>query len=356
MTALQPDYEWDGSRSRPSEPLHAAANSTDSSGAPISTSVAYRPVLDVSRGEAAGYAAMSATTPGSTTLDADQVATALSTQGRRPENTFLSVPVDAHEAVGPEIHGEITAAESLAGTVVEFGSRRRLPDLNAIAEEIRGAGGTLALSGGESGQPPLAAIVHLRPSIITLGRDWIRNLENSSRKQQMVENVARLASAQDAWILADDVRSDAELRALAELGVPLAVGPFIGAPSFDWPAIDSAAVSSVPGRHRERGPLQDLLRPVLTVRSVAEAAALASNLEPDEHLVVVESNRPKALICLSQGAMEPYEIMDVNVNMSLHDALRRAETRSEAERWLPIAVTDDAGRFLGLINIDTLKD
>jgi EAL domain-containing protein (putative c-di-GMP-specific phosphodiesterase class I) len=299
---------------------------------------------------------MSTTNQGSATLDADQVATALEAREQRPENTFLSVPVDAQEAVGTEIHGRIASAESLTGTVVEFGGRRRLPDLSAIADEIRGAGGTLALSGGESGQPPLAAIVHLRPSIITLGRDWIRNLENSSRKQQMVESVSRLASAQDAWILADDVRSDAELRTLAELGVPLAVGPFIGAPGFDWPDIDLAAVSSVPGRHRERGPLQDLLRPVLTVRSVAEAAALASNLEPEEHLVVVESNRPKALICLSQGAMEPYEIMDVNVNMSLHDALRRAEARSEAERWLPIAVTDDAGRFLGLINIDTLKD
>jgi EAL domain-containing protein (putative c-di-GMP-specific phosphodiesterase class I) len=284
------------------------------------------------------------------------VATALRAHQSQPPGTFLSVPVDAADAVSAPIRSELRQADSLEGIVVEVGGRRRLPDLRSVADEIRGSGGILALSGGESGQPALAAIIHLRPSIITLGRDWIRNVENSTRKQQMVETVGRLASSHDAWILAEDVRSDAELRTLAELGVPLAVGPFIGAPSIDWPSVDLAAVNAVPAPQRPRGPLRDLLRPVLTVRSIGEAAALAANLQAGDHLVVVESDqRPRSLICLTAGQIEPHEIMSVNVGTPLGDALRRAEARHESERWLPFAVTDDAGCFLGLINIDTLR-
>jgi EAL domain-containing protein (putative c-di-GMP-specific phosphodiesterase class I) len=321
-----------------------------------SRDLAFRPVLDVTRGVAAGYAALPTAPTATGRQDATQVASARRAHDEQPAGTFLSVPVDAEAAIASPVRSELQRAESLEGIVVEVGGRRRLPDLRAVADEIRGSGGILALSGGDSGQPALAAIVNLRPSIITLGRDWIRNLENSTRKQMMVETVGRLASSHDAWILAEDVRSDAELRTLAELGVPLAVGPFIGAPGPGWSAVDVAAVNAVPAPSRPRGPLRDLLRPVLTVRSVGEAAALAANLQAGDHLVVVESDqRPRSLICLTAGHVEPHEIMSVNVATPLGDALRRAELRGESERWLPFAVTDDSGCFLGLVNVDPLR-
>jgi hypothetical protein len=319
--------------------------------------LAYRPILDVPRRVAAGYGVYpDLDAPKSLrTLDVAQVEAALHGQPSLPAGTFLLLPIAAADMLTRQMRATLLRPRALRGVVVEIVGLSRGTDIGTIADEIRGAGGTLALAGGESGQPGLCGVIGLRPTVIALGRDWIRDIENSTRKQMMVETVGRLASTHDAWILADDVRTEPELRTLAELGVSLAQGPFIGAPQHGrWPSIPVQALTVTSLRPTEQSELRELVRPVLTARSADEAMHLAANIGGAEYIVVVDANLRPALLVDPNQVSAPKAPCPLDMDTPLGEALGVALSRPEAERELPIAATDGEGRFVGLVTMQAL--
>ena len=326
----------------------------------------FRPVLDVARGVAAGYAAQPAQSgqqvgqPARATLNPTELAAALAAAGELPPNTFLMLPIAADQVMTPAVRAALLRPSTLRGIILEVVGLARGMDIHPTVSEVRRAGGSLALAGAGPGaaQPGLSSIVELRPAIILLGRDWVRDVEHSTQKQVMIETVGRLASAHDAWILADDVRGPDELHALAELGVPLAQGPIVGGAGREWPALSHFATRTLNSLPTVRSPLRTLVRPVLSTRTVDDAVRLAANLDDSEFVVVVgEDRHPEQLVAAEAGgSTQTSEVLFVNADTPPREALRRALLREGARRELPIAVTDNAGRLLGLVTVRALED
>lgn len=334
--------------------------------------VLYQPILNVSRGVAAGYQAVP------TARDAPShglrmhpsvrrpavaatVSTALAAARMLPTNTFISIPVPLWLVDDPVIHEIFCEHGDLSGVVLDITDfDTSIADRTASALDThRRAGMHIAVGGREDAQPELGSITRLRPAIIRLGAAWTAGLDQHPNRRTAIELTGRLAGQLDAWILADDVRTPAELRALAELGVPLARGPFVGETGPEWPAIaESVRTVLPPVSATAEGVLRKLLQQAYTTRHLAAAQTVLPDASGFEYVVVVdEDSRPVSL--LQQGIIgrwDPIEVLTVHVDTSVSDTVTRALARPRATRFSPIACTDAAGRFVGILRIERLME
>ncbi|MET1037332.1 MAG: EAL domain-containing protein [Aeromicrobium sp.] len=334
--------------------------------------VTYLPILDVARGVAAGFHAAAAPVehlpagrlihPASRRhVVANTVSAALEATASLPTNTFISIPIPLRLVDDGLIKGLLRDHGDLGGVVLEitdFDSDVAAQTESSL-EGFRQAGAQIAVGGRDDAQPELGSIVRLRPAIIRLGAAWTRDLDQHPTRRSAIEVTGRLAGQLDAWILADGVVTSAELRALAGLGVPLAMGPFIGEAQAEWPEIGAATRSVLPPPpHASDGVLRALLQQAYTTRSLRAAESVLPDATGFEHVVVIdEDSRPVSL--LHQGALgtwEPIEVLTVNVDTPVAEAVTRALARPRPIRFSPIACTDAAGRFVGILRIERLME
>jgi predicted signal transduction protein with EAL and GGDEF domain len=219
--------------------------------------VVQAPILDVGRSVAAGFQAQlrGDTWRGGkrrSVLDRDAdgsmtaavLAIALAERPGLPTDTFMSLPLGTYVATSAAVRDVLLTQPDLDDVVLDVtGSLRWVPgpELESAVAAFRRVGARIAVGGDGVAQPELTCIVSLRPAIIRLGRDWVRDIDHSKAKRTGVEIIARLAGELGASILAEGVTTAAELRALVDLGVPLAQGPLIGATDSGWPEIRDAA-------------------------------------------------------------------------------------------------------------------
>jgi EAL domain-containing protein (putative c-di-GMP-specific phosphodiesterase class I) len=327
--------------------------------------VLHQPILDVARGTAAGYHAVAEVSRGRLadpvlrwavtmrTIDA-----ALTAAATLPTNTFISVPVPLDLVGDPAVRSRLADHGQLGGVVLDvtdFSSdsvSRAVPAL----DDYRAAGARIAVGGRDDAQPELGSIVRLRPAVIRLGAAWTRGIDTHPSRRAAIEVTGQLAGQLDAWILADAVETAAELRVLAQLGVPLARGPFIGAAGPVWSAIPAAARTALPPSTRTvDGVLRSLLQQAYTTRHPEAARAVLAESTGFEHVVVIdEAQHPVALLHHANGGYEPVEVLAVNVDTSVTDAVSRAMARPADRRFSPICCTDDAGRFVGILRMERL--
>lgn len=197
--------------------------------------IAYQPILDVARGVAAGYQAVGRETHDHTVVpDPPHVAavarTALAARPSLPANLFISVPLPLALVDDAAVQEHLVAAGDLVGVVLDIThfDSSVAARTETVLDGYRRAGALIAVGGGDHGQPDLGSIVRLRPAIIRLGAAWTRDLDKNPSRRTAIEVTGRLAGQLDARILADDVETAGELRMLAQLGVPLARGTFVG--------------------------------------------------------------------------------------------------------------------------------
>ncbi|MBE7163171.1 MAG: EAL domain-containing protein [Williamsia herbipolensis] len=337
--------------------------------------VVYQPILDVARGVAAGFQAqvhldragdVDPFFPSPIDRDEDglltaEVArTALAAFESLPPNTFLSLPVCARVAASPRVRGVLRRQGKLSGIVLDvtyYSDHTADRHLNTVLDEYRDAGALIAVGGNGAAQPELTSIVTLKPSIIRLGRDWVRGIDDSEAKRSAVEVIGQLAGQLDAWILSEGVSSSAELRALSSLGVPLAQGPFIGRAQPGWREVDTTARTVLPPPSVPAdGALRALLQRAYTTTNLSAAAAVLPETTGFDAVVVVdEYQRPLSI--LERGSDTRWEATDalaVNVATSVSDAVSRAMLRPRDTRFAPLVCTDDAGSFLGILRIERL--
>lgn len=343
----------------------------------VSVSVSYQPILDVERGVAAGYqahlqhdAACSLEQRTRWALGRDAVATlgtvalgaALSQFPRLPKNTFLSLPIAASDIAVPSVSSVLLAADTLAGIVLDVVGPVHTYEGRELVEALadyRRAGALISLGGHGAPQPELTSIVDLKPSIVRLGRGWVRGIETSKSKRSAMEVIGTLAAQLDAWILAEGVTTSAELRTLASLSVPLAQGSFIGVADVVWPEIPSMTRQVLP-RHavRGHGELRDLVQAAYTATDAASATAVLPESTGFEVVVVVdEHNRPVTMLELdAHGNWDASDVLAVNVATPAAEVAVRAMARPRATRFSPLACTDDLGMFLGVLRIERLME
>lgn len=333
-----------------------------------SITVSYQPILDVARGAAAGYQAIvpeadrhTLGAPDRRALTVATVRAALAARSSLPVNTFISIPVPLGLVDDGAVREQLARHDDLGGVVLDItefdsaGAVRAEPTLDAC----RRAGAKIAVGGGDTGQPELGSIVRLRPAIIRLGAAWTRELDRHASRRSAIEVTGRLAGQLDAWILADHVESAGELRVLAQLGVPLARGPFIGGTHDAWPQIGADVRSALPPvAARPDGELRRLLQQAYTTCNAVAARSVLPEASGFECVVVIdESARPVSI--LQRGPMDrwdPVEALTINVDTPVADAVARAMSRPSDARFSPITCTDAAGRFVGILRIERLLE
>lgn len=337
--------------------------------------VSYLPILDVARGVAAGYEAQAhhditreLDVHAPSVLDGDldgeltaqAVTLAFGALSTLPTNTFLTLPIGAAVAATRPVREALGARGSLRGVVLDiagFNGTSPVGDLEYVLAQYRDNGALIAVGGHGAAQPELTSIVRLKPSILRLGRDWVRGVDKSEAKRGAIEVIGQLAGQLDAWILAEGVSTTAELRALAGLGVPLAQGPLIGEAREFWPAVEVSATAALPTvTGTGDGVLRSLLQQAYTTRDAMAATSVLPETSGFDIVVVVdEYQRPTSL--LERGlslTWEASDVLTVNVDTPVADAVGRAMVRPRATRFAPLVCTDAAGRFLGILRIERL--
>ena len=351
--------------------------------------VSYQPILDVARGTAAGYQAIThsdarrelravdvdepghpiagpVTEPAADVRSRTQAAAAaaaahaaLEAFPTLPRNTFISVTVPLALLADTCVRDVLGAYRDLSGIVLDIAEFSVVPleAVSAALESYRAAGAIIAVGGQGAAQPELTSIVRLKPAIIRLGRAWVRGVDRSEAKRSAIEVTGRLASQLDAWILAEGVTTSAELRALAGLDVPLAQGPFIGEAQQFWPDIERTARTALPtSALPSDGVLRALLQQSYTTTDLAAAQSVLPDTTGFDELVVLdEYRRPTALLEQdTAGEWVPGPVLAVNIDTPVADAVERAMARPRDTRFTPLACTDNAGRFLGVLRIERL--
>ncbi|MBE7187791.1 EAL domain-containing protein [Jatrophihabitans endophyticus] len=335
--------------------------------------VTYQPILDVARGSAAGFQAQGSVAhdarAGVEHLGAAELETLIAVAVIRkalddfptlPTNTFVSIPLGVDVAAGEAVQAALAARPDLSGVVLEivgFSSGLPFGELDHALAGYRERGAKLSVGGHGAAQPELTSIVRLKPAIIRLGRDWTRGIDRSEAKRSAIEVTGRLAGQLDAWVLAEGVSTSAELRSLAGLDVPLAQGPFIGEPQQYWPEIELTARTVLPRPAASSdGVLRGLLQQAYTATDAAAAASILPETTGFEVLVVVdEHRRPVSMLeHAGAGTWGSSDVLAVNIDTSLPDAVARAMARGRQVRFSPLVCTDNAGRFLGILPIDRL--
>jgi hypothetical protein len=102
--------------------------------------------------------------------------------------------------------------------------------------------------------------------------------------------------------------------------------------------------------------LRDVVEPAATAGSTAQAAA-AFAANPALQSVVLVGDHLRPIAVLDAGTAELGVVrpgMRVNLDTPLAEALARSMTRMQTNRFEPLLITDNAGRFAGIARLERM--
>jgi EAL domain-containing protein (putative c-di-GMP-specific phosphodiesterase class I) len=115
---------------------------------------------------------------------------------------------------------------------------------DAIAP-LRARGATLAVDDMGAGYSGLRQITTVHPRYLKLDRSLITGIDSDSERAALVGALAGYSRQVGCLLIAEGVEHEAELLALAGLGVPLVQGFYLSRPGAPWPGLDPLARSAV---------------------------------------------------------------------------------------------------------------
>jgi EAL domain-containing protein (putative c-di-GMP-specific phosphodiesterase class I) len=332
-----------------------------------------QPIVDLHRAEVVGYEVLSRFRL-SHPLGPDRVFRAAARQGlaaeleamvierglllaeRLPENCFLSLNVDPELLTSPRVLGLVTGRTSLAGLVFELTEHSPIEHLSEVVAALsllRERGALVAMDDAGAGYSGLKQILELEPQLLKLDHALITNLDQDPAKRALVQMIGELASRLDAWLLAEGIETDGELRVLRQLGVPLGQGYFLARPALPWPALGAearAVLMGTPARVRS---------PAIAYRLLETCAmCLVGEAWPEGKLAVrLAAGRPVAMRIVDGEASAEraeHQLLRVKRESLLADVGQRAVTRSAQLCWDPLVCIDESGNFVGVIQMPRL--
>ena len=192
-------------------------------------------------------------------------------------------------------------------------------------------------------------------------RGLVAGIDEDETKAAVIETLGIFASRLDAWLLAKGVETPAELERLIGLRVPLAQGYGLGRPSPAMSEADeaAAAICRRRGRLAGVGDVAELAEIAPVVRAGAGDGALGEAFlrHPSSAWVAVvdEFSRPVALAPRAgAGRRRPVTPLCVTPGERITDVVRRVITRGGDERLAPVAACDQQCRLLGLVPVERL--
>ncbi|MGY4858543.1 EAL domain-containing protein [Cryobacterium sp. AP23] len=346
----------------------------DAVAAGTGVSAAFQPIVDTARGTVVGYEglarfdmpeqvtvedlfAQARAADRSAEIEAVCLRVALAHRGSIPANCFLTVNVSPGALRHKSVRAVWRDQSDLQGVFVELTEQSAIestaalePDLDAI----RGAGGLIAVDDLGSGYAGLSRLLALKPALIKLDRELIQGIDSDEAKRALVEMVGTFASRIDSWVLAEGIETAAEYDTITALGVPLAQGYFLARPGPAWPTLATPVLPvAVPA---DVTTVRDLLDVVPAVDAVTTAARILSD-DPGVRTVVLmdHHNRPVSVLDSESAHLGvTADAVRVNLDTPVRDALLRAITRDSTHRYDPLIVTDNAGRYAGIVRLERL--
>lgn len=113
------------------------------------------------------------------------------------------------------------------------------PHLAAIVNHYRQQGFKTAIDDFGAGHSGLTMLANVHPEIIKIDMALIRNIDKDKRRRVILENITRLCSDLSIQVIGEGIETDSELACLADMGIHLMQGYYFARPSFETlPAVD----------------------------------------------------------------------------------------------------------------------
>ena len=328
-----------------------------------------QPIVDLHRGTIAGYEALARfPAPPSATpdrwfreasrhglaveLEKDVLTLALQNFAALPANAFLSINVSPAFLASPAWLRLVATRPRLDRVVIELTEHSAIEHFKIAHTAIKMArqrGALLAVDDTGSGYASLQQVMRLRPDFVKLNRGFIANCDRDSARVAMIEAVAAVAARIDAWVVASGVETQAELRCLMRLSVPLAQGFFLGRPAPTLTAVPAPALDVIASR-RQRATDQAVAAAVLD--TWPNLAQKGGPLVFPQKLTLVLDVEQRPVSWTGPGASRTARPLTVKPQTPLGALAKRAMARGEASRFLPVVCVDEEGRYLGVIRIE----
>ncbi|MFC5381989.1 EAL domain-containing protein [Aquipuribacter nitratireducens] len=200
--------------------------------------------------------------------------------GHRPDDgEYLTVNVSPAVLGSPEVRRSL--AGDLHGLVVEVteDSRLDLAELARLLDDLRSRGARVAMDDTGAGYDGLRRLVVLRPEVVKLDRELVHQVHVHPEKRAMVEAMVSFCRQTGASLCAEGIETAQELRTLADLGVHLGQGWYVGRPAAPPPPVNPSATTAcgmLPVvTTGDLGPLRAMLDRARTPFDVAQAARAA---------------------------------------------------------------------------------
>ena len=286
-------------------------------------------------------------------LDAVALHAAFSARADLPPNCFLTVNVDPESLLTVPVRKALAAQGHLGGVVIEITEHRPWDwlALEGVVNNLRAGGARFAVDDAGAGYAGLQQILQLRPAILKLDRSLVAGIDGDEAKLALVEMLGLFANRVDAWVLAEGVETEAEAFSLVDLGVPLAQGWLFGRPSPPWASLDWDTAARLAAFARQpTDTLHRLVEPVPAAGPDVDLA-VAWNAGTNPWMAVLDGHgRPAGLVdgrSALRGELVPAAV--ANVHASPAELAHRLAT-APGDPVGPVIVTDNAGRYLGLVS------
>ncbi len=174
---------------------------------------------------------------------------------RRPHGVSLSVNLSAPVLMDRGTLRMLDPLRDLTGLIIEITEDALVQNdkqLAAAIAPLQARGAQMAVDDMGAGYSGLGQIMAVHPRYLKLDRSLIKGIDQDRERAALVGALAGYAARVGSLLVAEGMESEAELRTLIDLGVPLAQGFYLARPAQPWPTVAphllsfSAAVSRGP--------------------------------------------------------------------------------------------------------------
>lgn len=285
-------------------------------------------------------------------LNAHAVRLAVARRDDLPPNTFLSLNVAPDVLADPEVRAAFEEPPDLVRIVVELTEHVPLGVSTEVLDAIgrlRDRGAKLAVDDTGAGYANLQALLLLRPDLVKIDRDLVTGCGTDPVRRAVVQALGEVAGRLDAWAVAEGIEGEADVRALAAMGVALGQGYLLGRPAPPWPGL-SPDVRELLARGPRRADDPTALRGLMLTPERVDAVAPAG-----PGLICRPDGRPEAVVVRgADGSLARLPAMTVSPDSAMLDVVVRALARPERHRYAPLVCTDERGHAVGVVAFDDL--
>jgi EAL domain-containing protein (putative c-di-GMP-specific phosphodiesterase class I) len=121
--------------------------------------------------------------------------------------------------------GAAAVGEAGQRLVAHDRAQPQLEDLSALPPDVR-----IAVDDAGAGYDTLARVESLQPGFLKLGRAALAGVEQEGARRAAIRSLVSFAASQGCTVIAEGIESEPQRAALAECGVPLGQGFYLGRP------------------------------------------------------------------------------------------------------------------------------